>query len=78
MALVDASEENKRLVQQIEKLEEENRIYKEILEETRTFVEILQVILLIYCTDMLLYLPSNHFIYYAFSCRNKLKMIGTI
>lgn len=78
MALVDASEENKRLVQQIEKLEEENRIYKEILEETRTFVEVLQVMLLIYCTNIYITIFTVNSIYYVFSCRNKLKMIGTI
>ncbi|XP_024888537.1 geminin-like [Temnothorax curvispinosus] len=41
-ALVDALEENKKLVQQIEKLVEENHVYKEMLDEMRTLVEVLQ------------------------------------
>ncbi|XP_071566080.1 uncharacterized protein [Temnothorax nylanderi] len=41
-AFVDALEENKKLVQQIEKLEEENHVYKEMLDEMRTLVEVLQ------------------------------------
>lgn len=47
MALMDALEENKKLREHIEKLEEENHVYKEMLDETRTLVEVLQVILLI-------------------------------
>ncbi|CAL1684840.1 unnamed protein product [Lasius platythorax] len=42
MVLVDTLEENKKLLQRIEKLEEENRIYKEMLDETRTLIEVLQ------------------------------------
>ncbi|KAL6447825.1 hypothetical protein ACFW04_000149 [Cataglyphis niger] len=40
--LVNTLEENKNLHQRIEKLEEENRIYKEMLDETRTLIEVLQ------------------------------------
>ncbi|XP_050459247.1 geminin-like [Cataglyphis hispanica] len=40
--LVDTLEENKNLHQRIVKLEEENRIYKEMLDETRTLIEVLQ------------------------------------
>lgn len=50
MALVDTLEENKKLARDIEKLEEENRIYKEMLDETKLFVEVLQVMLAVYCT----------------------------
>ncbi|XP_011873972.1 PREDICTED: geminin-like isoform X1 [Vollenhovia emeryi] len=42
MALVNAIEENEKLAQYIEKLEEENRVYKEMLDVTKTFVEVLQ------------------------------------
>ncbi|XP_025265141.1 geminin [Camponotus floridanus] len=42
VALKNALEENKELVQCIEKLEEEKRIYKEMLDETRTYAEVLQ------------------------------------
>ncbi|XP_077267603.1 uncharacterized protein LOC143900300 [Temnothorax americanus] len=41
-ALVDALKENEKLVRQIEKLEEENHVYKEMLDEMRTLVEVLQ------------------------------------
>lgn len=54
MVLVDTLEENKKLYQRIEKLEEENRIYKEMLDETRTLIEVLQVMLYIYCIDIIL------------------------
>ncbi|XP_066596672.1 geminin-like isoform X2 [Prorops nasuta] len=42
IALDDALEENKILVQRVAKLEEEKRIYKEMLDETRSLVEVLQ------------------------------------
>ncbi|KAL6265012.1 hypothetical protein P5V15_005104 [Pogonomyrmex californicus] len=42
IALKDALEENKELVTRLEKLEEENRLYKEMLDETRALVEVLQ------------------------------------
>lgn len=44
MALEDALEDNKELTERVEKLEEENRIYKEMLEESRSLVEVLQVL----------------------------------
>ena len=43
IALEDALEDNKELTERVEKLEEENRIYKEMLDESRTLVEVLQV-----------------------------------
>lgn len=49
IALKDALEKNKELVQCVEKLEEENRIYKDMLSETRALVEVLQVISSLYC-----------------------------
>lgn len=54
MVLLDTLEENKKLYQRIEKLEEENRIYKEMLDETKTLIEVLQVMLSTYCTDIIL------------------------
>lgn len=42
IALKDALEKNEELVQCVEKLEEENRIYKDMLSETRALVEVLQ------------------------------------
>ncbi|CAD1480019.1 unnamed protein product, partial [Heterotrigona itama] len=42
IALQDALEDNKELTERVEKLEEENRIYKEMLDESRSLVEILQ------------------------------------
>jgi uncharacterized protein with NRDE domain len=55
IALKDALEENKKLsekkkelVQRVEELEEENRICKEMLDETKVLVEVLQVISFIY------------------------------
>lgn len=42
IALEDALEENKELSDRVEKLEEENRICKEMLDETRSLVEVLQ------------------------------------
>lgn len=44
IALEDALEDNKELIGRVEKLEEENRIYKEMLEESRSLVEVLQVL----------------------------------
>lgn len=46
IALKNALEENKEFIKQIEKLEEEKRIYKAMLDETRALVEVLQVIYL--------------------------------
>ncbi|XP_076627595.1 geminin DNA replication inhibitor isoform X1 [Colletes latitarsis] len=42
IALEDALEENKELFDRIEKLEEENHVYKEMLDESRALVEVLQ------------------------------------
>lgn len=42
IALEDALEENTILTERIAKLEEENRVCKEMLDETRTLVEVLQ------------------------------------
>ncbi|XP_057320868.1 geminin [Microplitis mediator] len=42
IALDDALEENQELTQRIAKLEEEKKIYKEMLDETRALVEVLQ------------------------------------
>ncbi|KAM0728622.1 hypothetical protein ACS0PU_004877 [Formica fusca] len=42
IALKDALEKNEELVEYIEKLEEENRVYKEMLNETRALVVVLQ------------------------------------
>ncbi|XP_015595759.1 geminin isoform X2 [Cephus cinctus] len=42
IALDDALEENKELTERVQKLEEENRICKEMLDETRALVEVLQ------------------------------------
>lgn len=52
VALADTLDENKTLRQRIEKLKEENREYKEMLDETKTLVEILQVILFGYYTSI--------------------------
>ncbi|XP_011701850.1 PREDICTED: geminin-like isoform X2 [Wasmannia auropunctata] len=42
VALKDALEENKELAERVKKLEEEKRIYKEMLDETKALVEVLQ------------------------------------
>lgn len=42
IALEDALEENRELNARVQKLEEENRINKEMLDETRALVEVLQ------------------------------------
>ncbi|KMQ83087.1 Geminin [Lasius niger] len=42
IALKDALEKNEELVQYVEKLEEEKRTYKEMLNETTALVEVLQ------------------------------------
>ncbi|XP_029158209.1 geminin-like [Nylanderia fulva] len=42
IALKDTLEKNEELVQCVKKLEEENRIYKDMLNETRALVEVLQ------------------------------------
>ncbi|KOC67174.1 hypothetical protein WH47_11831 [Habropoda laboriosa] len=42
IALEDSLEDNKELSERVEKLEEENRIYKEMLDESRALVEVLQ------------------------------------
>ncbi|XP_006609799.1 geminin isoform X1 [Apis dorsata] len=42
IALEDALEDNKELTERVETLEEENRIYKEMLDESRALVEVLQ------------------------------------
>ncbi|XP_011311984.1 geminin [Fopius arisanus] len=42
IALDDALEENKELSVRVERLEEENKTYKEMLDETRALVEVLQ------------------------------------
>lgn len=61
MALVETLEENKKLVQRIEKLEVENRICKEIVDEMRTLIEVLQVILLIILYQYFLVKPLFYF-----------------
>lgn len=43
IVLEDTLEENKELSDRVEKLEEENRLYKEMLDESRALVEVLQV-----------------------------------
>lgn len=53
IALKNTLEENKELSKRLEKLEEENRVYKEMLNETRALVEVLQVILYLYYIDNL-------------------------
>ncbi|XP_031844660.1 geminin DNA replication inhibitor isoform X1 [Nomia melanderi] len=45
IALEDALEENKELSDRVESLEEENRVYKEMLDESRALVEVLQEML---------------------------------
>ncbi|XP_076673937.1 geminin DNA replication inhibitor isoform X1 [Andrena cerasifolii] len=45
IALQDALEENKELSERVDSLEEENRIYKEMLDESRALVEVLQEML---------------------------------
>lgn len=44
IALEDALEDNRELIGRVEKLEEENRIYKDMLEESRSLVEVLRVL----------------------------------
>jgi len=79
MALVNTLEKNEKLIQDIEKLKTENRVYKEIVDETKLLVEVLQVILPVIIIVLILYFISNHYsICYVFYCRNKLKMIGII
>lgn len=63
---MDTLEKNKKLVQQIEKLEEENRIYKEMLDETRTLIEVLQVMLPMYCTDTAFNVKLLFYMLYVF------------
>jgi len=60
IALKDALEENKRLsekkkelAQRVEELEEENRICKEMLDETKVLVEVLQVISFVYYMNII-------------------------
>lgn len=43
IALEDALEDNRELTERVETLEEENRIYKEMLDESRALVEVSQV-----------------------------------
>lgn len=43
IALEDALDENKELMERVSRLEEEKRAYKEMLDETRALVEVLQV-----------------------------------
>ncbi|XP_012147326.2 geminin DNA replication inhibitor isoform X2 [Megachile rotundata] len=45
IALEDALEDNRELTERVEKLEEEKRIYKEMLDESRALVEVLQEML---------------------------------
>ncbi|XP_012533295.1 geminin isoform X1 [Monomorium pharaonis] len=42
IALKNTLNENKELIKRLEKLEEEKRIYKEMLDETKSLVEVLQ------------------------------------
>lgn len=43
IALEDALEDNKELSERVNKLEEEKKVYKEMLDESRSLVEVLQV-----------------------------------
>lgn len=45
IALEDALEDNRELTERVHKLEEEKRIYKEMLDESRALVEVLQEML---------------------------------
>ncbi|XP_017886121.1 geminin isoform X1 [Ceratina calcarata] len=45
IALEDALEDNKELTERVHALQEENRIYKEMLDESRALVEVLQEML---------------------------------
>lgn len=45
IALEDALEDNKELTQRVHTLEEENRLYKEMLDESRALVDVLQEML---------------------------------
>lgn len=45
LALEDALEENQQLSQRIVKLEEEKRVYKEMLDESRALIDTLKVTL---------------------------------
>lgn len=45
IALEDALEDNRELTERVQKLEEEKRIYKEMLDESRALVEVLQEML---------------------------------
>ena len=57
LALKDTLEENKELAKRNEKLEEESRIYKLMLDEARALIEVLQVIL--YSIALILYIRCN-------------------
>ncbi|XP_015435924.1 PREDICTED: geminin isoform X1 [Dufourea novaeangliae] len=77
IALNDALEENKELSDRIEKLEDENRLYKEMLDETRTLVEVLQVSLTdIFLTKYLHY--SAHVREHYVCCRKWLEKTEVI
>jgi geminin len=54
-ALENTLAENKKLEQHIEVLEEKVHVYKKQLDETRAFIEILQVMLILklYCYNMI-------------------------
>jgi len=61
-ALVNALEKNEKLIQDIEKLKAENRVYKEMVDETKLLVEVLQVILpviiIVILYDIIFYIKS--------------------
>jgi len=58
-ALVNALEKNEKLIQDIEKLKAENHVYKEMVDDAKLLVEVLQVILPIIV--LILYFISNHY-----------------
>lgn len=74
VALADTLEENKTLRQRIEKLKEENHEYKEMLDETKTLIEVLQVILFVYYTSIFSISFTLSVFYYVLYCRRRLKL----
>lgn len=75
VALMDTLEQNKILRQRIEKLKEENREYKEMLDETKTLIEVLQVMFGYYTDILVLVIILNVFHYFhVLYCRRRLKL----
>jgi len=60
-ALVNALEKNEKLIQDIEKLKAENYVYKEMVDDAKLLVEVLQVILPVIIIVLILYFISNHY-----------------